>query len=49
MAQINIPDKDALLMARKEIVLQTIENEKLVAELIISRKELAYQNDNTIE
>ena len=45
MAQINIPDKDALLMARQEIVFQTLENEKLVAELIISRKELAYQNE----
>ncbi len=32
-------------MARQEIVLQTIEKDKLVAELIISRKELAYQNE----
>ncbi len=45
MAQKNIPDKDALLMARQEIAFQTTEKEKLVAELMISRKELAYQNE----
>ena len=45
MAHINISDKDALDKARQEIVFQTLENEKLVAELIISRKELAYQNE----
>ena len=45
MAHINISDTDALGKARQEIVFQILENEKLVAELMISHKELAYQNE----
>ncbi len=45
MIKIKTSDEDELIIARKELVFQKEEKEKLVAELGIANKELAYQDD----